>query len=1044
MLGVLVLPGALPPPARAASGEEVPGRLVLELTDAAAKKLHAGTLDLPIPVGGEALSPRLEPLFRNASPRLRRYALLTFDAGRVPDPTGLDRRWLDALLTSPEVVRGEPDRVMQVSALPDDPYLLGVGGVPNQYDLVNPGGLSLEAWRAWPFVPAGRTVTVAIIDSGVDWRHPDLGGPDPPDTGVLWVNQAERNGVAGVDDDGNGYVDDIIGWDFVDLPRDLPGTSVNPNEDAAGEDNDPSDFAGHGTLVAGFVNALTDNGIGIAGAAPPARIMVLRAAWKATTSSQLEASVYMTYAARALHYAAVNGARVVNCSWDSQDVLGLGAAIDEAVNDYGVVVVGSAGNQGTSIPVYPALQYVAQRSDCLGVAGVLESGVKAGGSNFGTWIDVSAFYTGNPSTLFAFSTGQSTYGVYSGTSFAAPQVTAEAALLRAVAPEAGAAQVRAWVTGTALDLDPYNPTYQGLLGGGLADYAAAVQAAGGGWDRTIDAAGLTPFTASGGELGVAYRGADSVGVVETADGLHPEYWTRSQVVAFPPERPPLPAAVTWTTGEDLLLWRSPGLLQATWFPDMLLPGWPEPVPAGAGEPIVWGEEAAARIYVPAADSVVLLVPDGTHSPMAGSIDLPVSTLAVGQLDGDAEPELAGIDTAGTVHVLDPTQDGSPVTWRAAVAAGPLPPVIGEFDGAGLGRVVVAGPDTTQPSSRQVLHFLGSGGNFQLDVMLEAPPLTALSLAGFHDSGRMEAVAVDAGGGIHLAGTDGAVRSVQAGGPVAGEVLCADLDGDWESDLLALRRDGTLLAWDRNLVPLAGFPRRLPDGAVETPLVTDAGDRRYVVVADTAGGLWSLPMGPSNRPAPWPMARGNRGRTGFLDRDRAVPVEPALTRLVWNADDAAVCWEGIGLEDLVSLRVIREGSAETLWDGAPWNHGCAPVGERPAGEILALEGAGRSLGWRTLGRVTVAGPAGFRLAPGFPNPFTASIRFTWSGARGRLRVGVFDVAGRRVAAFEAPASAGGFTWAGSDEAGRSLPPGLYFVRADDGTTRKVVRVLKLPR
>ena len=641
------------PPARAAAGDEVPGRLVLELTDAAARALRAGTLDLPIPVGGEALEPHLEPLFRNASPRLRRYALLTFHAGRVPDPSGLNREWLDALSASPEVVRGEPDRVMRMSALPDDPYLLGDGGLPRQLNLVNPGGPSLEASRAWPFVPAGRTVTVAIIDSGVDWRHPDLGGPDPPGTGVFWVNVAERDGVAGVDDDGNGYVDDFIGWDFVDLPRDLGGTPVNPGEDAATEDNDPSDFAGHGTLVAGFVNALTDNGIGIAGAAPPARIMALRCGWKATTSTQLEASIYMTYCARALHYAAVNGARVVNCSWDSQDVLGLGAAVDEAVIDYGVVIVGSAGNQGTSTPVYPYLQYVAQRTDCLGVAGVLSSGVKAGGSNFGSWVDVSAFYTGNPSTLFRYSDRQSSYGVYSGTSFASPQVAAEAALLRAVAPGADAAQVRSWITGTAGSLDDLNPGYVGLLGAGLADYAAAVQAAGGGWDRSISARGIVPFTATGAAPGVAYRSADSVGVVETAGGFHPPDWGRSQIAAFPPERPPLPAVATWTDGEDLLLWRSPGLVQATRAPDLLLAGWPQPVPAGAGEPVVWGKGSAARIYVPAADSVVLVTPGSGFDVAATSIDLPVSSLAVGQLDADTEPELAGLDTLGTLHVLDP-------------------------------------------------------------------------------------------------------------------------------------------------------------------------------------------------------------------------------------------------------------------------------------------------------------------------------------------------------------------------------------------------------
>ncbi len=495
------------PAASPRAGDPVPGRVVLELTDEGARLLRAGKLELPIPPGGEALEPKLEPMFRNPTDRTRRFALLTFRADRARDPSVLDTEWLDAVGGSPEVLRGEPDRVMSMSALPDDPYFLGQDLLVRQYCLYNPGGLSFNAVRAWPFIPADRRVTVAIIDTGVAWHHSDLGGGNPPDTGVFWINEAERNGAAGVDDDGNGWTDDVIGYDFVNAGEDLPTYSVPPYEDRSDPDPDPDDRAGHGTLVSGFVNALTGNGVGLAGAAPPARIMALRAGWYSSDARALGPIVYMSYCAQALHYAAVNGARVANCSWDSLDLLGLGAALDEAIEDFDMVVVGSAGNFGTNST---GIQYLASREDCLGVAGVLETGVKAGQSDYGAWVDVCGFFSGNPSTWIQGSTGTLGYAVEQGTSFSAPQVTALAALLRAVAPAASGAQVRAWIRDTAQDLDGLNPGYAGQLGTGLVDYAAAVQLAGGGWDAPGDAHGLTPLSVG-----------DGVGLALPCSGRHP-------------------------------------------------------------------------------------------------------------------------------------------------------------------------------------------------------------------------------------------------------------------------------------------------------------------------------------------------------------------------------------------------------------------------------------------------------------------------------------------------------------------------------------------
>ena len=119
------------------------------------------------------------------------------------------------------------------------------------------------AASAWDIEMGMRQVILAIIDSGIEYTHPDLADN-------IWHNPAEIPGN-GLDDDQNGYVDDDIGWDFSDAPG-LPGSG-----DFLSRDNDPMDEGGHGTHVAGIAAAVRNNGTGIAGVAPGCQIMTLRA-----------------------------------------------------------------------------------------------------------------------------------------------------------------------------------------------------------------------------------------------------------------------------------------------------------------------------------------------------------------------------------------------------------------------------------------------------------------------------------------------------------------------------------------------------------------------------------------------------------------------------------------------------------------------------------------------------------------------------------------------------------------------------------------------
>jgi hypothetical protein len=431
---------AVPP-----SATQVPGRVILRLSQALAPQMQAA-----IARGRGAVSPSGSPALdvlmrRHAATGMRApfaaratQAVLAARFPRraaraMPGTPALERIFVLELASDldveqaareyaqlPGVVWAEPDRIAHAVLLPNDPFFASSGSWGQPYrDLW--GLLIIGAPSAWD-VTRGAGVLVAISDTGVDAAHPDLAAR-------MWTNPGEVPGN-GIDDDGNGFIDDIHGWDAVH------------------EDGDAFDDNGHGTHVAGTVAAAGNNALGVVGVAWEASVMAVKGLGAGGSGSHLDL-------AEGIVYAVDNGADVINASWGgfgSQLMTDTVAAAHAA----GVIFVAAAGNGASDVATFSP----ANIHEAIAVAASDHTDQLAGFSNFGTKIDVAAPGGGDAappadqpsrSILSLRSSGSqfssslnvsSLYTRLSGTSMAAPHVSGAAALILAAHPEFNPEQVR--------------------------------------------------------------------------------------------------------------------------------------------------------------------------------------------------------------------------------------------------------------------------------------------------------------------------------------------------------------------------------------------------------------------------------------------------------------------------------------------------------------------------------------------------------------------------------------------------------------------------
>ena len=486
-----------------------PGELLIRLTpDAAAdvERLHAAApiAALHAKHNVESLHPLFPYLARpSRNPNLKRIYLLRF-APDVPLETLKAAYEQSPFVDAVEYNYLRP--TLAEAVVPNDPKYSEQWSLP-----------LMRLPQAWAIEKGDRGVVIAIIDSGIDYRHDDLAPK-------VWINSDEVPDN-GLDDDGNGYVDDIYGWDFTDAPN-LQGEG-----DYIEGDNEPIDEKGHGTHVAGIAGAMPDNGIGIAGVAWESPLMAIRAGLSLGGTSRMQDDD----SAAAIVYAADNGASIINMSWGSER---RSFVIQDAI-DYayarGLVLVAAAGNSQKPEAIFPA-----GYRKVIAVASTEQNQQRFYQSNFGASIDIGA-----PGNVILSTQINNQYRLLTGTSMASPHVAGVAALMLAKRPGLTHEEVRHILINTA------DPVYQEdsdelderFVGAGTVNAERALLATG-----VLQARILGPETNSG--------GADSITVIGTAGGYKFQSWHLSYGASTVPTEftPFTEPSVTQKIGETLAVW----------------------------------------------------------------------------------------------------------------------------------------------------------------------------------------------------------------------------------------------------------------------------------------------------------------------------------------------------------------------------------------------------------------------------------------------------------------------------------------------------------
>jgi subtilisin family serine protease/chitodextrinase len=880
---------------------------------------------------------RFEPEFRGETPPAPGSGdpdFTAFYVAHLPAGAALETA-LDAFRGLGEVVAADPIAILHVSATPNDSLYA------TSFWLHQANGHDIHAPEAWNVTTGDTSIVVAVLDTGVLSWHPDLAGSIAGLSGNLWTNWIEAAGQPGVDDDHNGFVDDVHGWDFVNV---LPDPYLVAGEDGADEDNDPNDFDGHGTAVAGAIGAMTNNTIGVSGVVWNARIMPVRMGWSEYDGAGTVGTIDMVTAAKAVRYATRMGASVINCSWESVFDSGLAAAVGAAVRA-GVTIVTAAGNLSPN-------HYLSDRDDVISVTAT-DDDVVWQYSNTGSYVDISAPGVNLTSTWLVHAGADSVAqrlpaytNDLSGTSMASPLVAGAAALVQAQWRATGALHpltprgVQLRLMETADDIRALNPSPPGPYGAGRLNAARAVSEVTGSTamrthSRSVGPSVLIPSNGGGSRVAFVTQNRRLLIV----DPVSLDTLANTALVGTPTSGVAA-ADLGGGLGVGLFVATLEGSVEAFDLAGAPLANWPQAasgaldagaaladldgdgvleVIAGAGDGQIWAWHADGNVV----QGFPFACPD------------PVTAIAISNLAGTRA--IVAATQSGLIFAVD--RNGAPIGgWPVDVGGAAQPPIIAQLG-------FLPGPTVVVGSGTQLHAFDPSGGEragFPITLPGNVGPLAA---ADVDLDGHDEIVAV-VGASIDVrdaTGTSLAGWPHAAGANVIGPPVLGDLSPGARPDILVMTANG-LAALDGTANPLATFPKPGMAGA-EPSIVQADGDSHLEVLAGTGSDSldYVYDAGPGSSaatPRTWFTPRGNFARTG------STLYAPAMG----SADVIAP----VAIGDL-RAGAIGAGSIQLLWS-APFDD--------PSGRAAQYEVR------RSAAPITIANFGSATLVNGAPTPAVA--------------------------------------------------------------------------
>lgn len=741
--------------------------------------------------------------------------------------TGNLKEALAALREQPEVEYAELNMIVRTQTAPNDPYYSSSGAWGQTFrDLWGLQNISAET--AWD-TSQGDGVLVAVVDTGLDYNHEDIAGNVWSNEGEVGLDGSGNDKRSnGIDDDGNGLIDDWRGWDFVTIDG-------NPG------DNDPMDNHGHGTHVSGTVAAVGDNGLGVIGVAPHAKIMAVKGL-DANGSGSTEDL------ANAILYAADKGASVINLSWGGsgptpQTFIDV---ISYAHNVKGAVVIAAAGNFNANVGTQINGFYPACIRDVIAVAAVNHLDAKASFSNHGAKIDVTAPGGGDTDltglliqpdrsilSLKSSAAGSAMTGAgqlvvgtkylrQSGTSMASPHVAGVAALIRALHPEFSPEQVRQVLRSSADDIGAAG--FDTQFGYGRLDASSSL---------TIAAPLAAQLTNPVGVL----TGLSQVDVTGSVGGANLSSWRLEYGAGTAPSSWTLITTSSATINAGTLAtWNLSGIIDGTYTLRLVAQA-------------LTGENYEDRLTV-VLDGLVITDP----SPLSISITRGEEAITI-------RGTVASANFARyTIAILAIRNNTSVSSSKITLANGGLQPVhdgvLGTWDTTG------AAPDTYQITVTQIFtnnSSVSESAKVVVDSSLHPGwpiniGLLSNGAASFAITNHLDAADVDGNGtkeiiigydnqvsiidhsGAQLPGWPQSIDPQNTGAHIQISPTVADLDGDGSPEILAANDVNKIFIWSANGTPRSGWPKNI--GGFQTNIAVDdlTGDGQKEIIISTLGSV----------------------------------------------------------------------------------------------------------------------------------------------------------------------------------------------------------------